>query len=152
MQFALAVKPEKANLSGRWLNTRSEGDMRRFFAEGLEVGCPVQLIACCMNYGTGKLEHIIEQDGKKSVTVTQTWPEQVTTTFICDGKPHSSGQPGDPGYVAKWVGSKLVITPGAGAASDKFINTRYMEGDELVTHFSFANKDVFIKRYFTLQP
>ena len=176
------------NFSGTWLNTKTEGDCKKFFKQGLEMGCPMlQLAGCCFNYGTGKLTHIIEQEGESKITVTQTWPDKVTTTFEIDGQLHD-------GRTVAWEGDKLVITPGPNAKSDAFINTqrrrvtlisavpvalhwphewepeparaappivsvrtvvlrRWMQGDELVTKFSFGSSKpgVEITRYFTRQ-
>ena len=106
-----------------------------------------------MDYGTNKLTHIIEQpDGGKSLTVTQTWPDVVTSTFVVDGQPHAKPDGGSVSkYVAAWRGATLTISPGAGAKSDAFVNTRYKEGEQLVTVFSFPDKPGTpqITRYFT---
>ena len=133
----------KPNFAGTWLNSRTEGDKKKFFKEGLEMRSPMLQIAGCLNYGTNKLTHIIVQDGDQ-ITVTQTWPEKVTTTFNVDGQLHD-------GKTAEWDGDKLIITPGPDTKSaDAFTNTRWMEGDTLVAKFSFASKPgVEITRYFT---
>lgn len=125
------------DISGTWLTTSIEGDVKPFFAIRYANDTFSSVMLPIMNYGTGKLDFTFYQDEPGKVRRTATFPAASDITWITDGVLHTSGED-DPGYTAAWVGERLVVTPGPATKRDfNHICEYYLEEGQLVIAFKY---------------